>query len=299
MKYNILNLHDQFCQSALWEKNLRPSTIKWYKDALKFYLQFYNNQLVYLDQLTTESLRRYFYQKRSSGAWLADTHLNQYRAIKSFLKWCVQLGYLEYNPIEKIEKPKLDKKLPKRITSQEASQLLEYVFNEDTQYQFARYRNRAVLAIMLYAGLRATEMLNLKTNHVDMNNKIIHVFQGKGAKDRVIPMSRNLHCYLDEYKRERSRLRKSCDHFFTTLRGNRCFTYSGLKRVVEKAKNATGIKFSPHRLRHTFATLMLEGGCDLFSLQKMMGHSDIKTTTIYLSASVSMLQEQIVKHPLG
>jgi site-specific recombinase XerD len=246
-----------------------------------------------------ESLRRYFYQKRSSGAWSADMHLNQYRAIKSFLKWCVQNSYIEQNPILKIEKPRLDKKLPKRITSQEASQLLEHVFNENTQYKFARYRNRAVLAVMLYAGLRASEALNLKTNHIDVTNKIIHVFQGKGAKDRVIPMSRNLHLYLDEYRLERSRLGKTGEHFFTTLRGDRCFTYSGLKRVVEKAKKATGIRFSPHRLRHTFATLMLEGGCDLFSLQKMMGHSDIKTTTIYLSASVNMLQEQIAKHPLG
>jgi site-specific recombinase XerD len=299
MKHDILNLHEQFCQSALWERNLRPSTVKWYRDALKFYLRFYNDQLTSLDQITMESLRRYFYQKRSSGAWSADMHLNQYRAIKSFLKWCVQNCYLEQNPILKIEKPRLDKKLPKRITSQEASQLLEHVFNENTQYKFARYRNRAVLAVMLYAGLRASEALNLKTNHIDVTNKIIHVFQGKGAKDRVIPMSRNLHLYLDEYRLERSRLGKTGEHFFTTLRGDRCFTYSGLKRVVEKAKKATGIRFSPHRLRHTFATLMLEGGCDLFSLQKMMGHSDIKTTTIYLSASVNMLQEQIAKHPLG
>ncbi len=299
MKHDILNLHDQFCQSALWERSLRPSTVKWYRGALKFYLQFYNNQLVYLEQMTTESLRRYFYQKRSDGSWLADTHLNQYRALKSFLKWCVQNGYLSQNPIEKIEKPRLDKKLPKRITEQDASQVLECVFNEETRYQFARYRNRAVLAVMLYAGLRASEVLNLKLNHVDMCNKIIHVFQGKGAKDRVVPMSRNLHHYLEEYRRERSRMEKEGEYFFITLRGNRRFTYSGLKRVVEKTKRSTGIKFSPHRLRHTFATLMLEGGCDLFSLQKMMGHSDIKTTTIYLSASVNMLQEQIVKHPLG
>jgi site-specific recombinase XerD len=299
MKHDIVSLHEQFCQSALWERNLSPSTIRWYKDALRLYLRFYNNQLVHLDQVTTESIRRYFYQKRSGGTWRADTHLNQYRALKSFLKWCVQNSYLEQNPILKIEKPRLDKKLPKRIAGQEASQLLEYAFNEKTQYQFARYRNRAILAVMLYAGLRASETLDLRMNHVDMINGIIHIFQGKGAKDRVVPMSRNLHRYLDEYRRERSRLEKGGDYFFTTLRGSGKFTYSGLRRVVDKARKATGIEFSPHRLRHTFATLMLEGGCDLFSLQKMMGHSDIKTTTIYLSASVNMLQEQIVKHPLG
>ena len=299
MRYHIQKALDQFCQVALWERNLRPSTARWYKDVVKFYLLFYKNRLVFLDEITTESLRHYFYQKRSSGAWTADTHHNRYRALKTFLKWCMQNGYIGRNPVEQIEKPRLEKKLPKRLSSQDAFRIMECVFNEKTYYRFTRYRNRAVLGIMLYAGLRANEMLSLKTNHIDLNNRIISVFQGKGAKDRVIPMNRTLHCYLDEYSKERLRLGKSSEYFFTSLRGNQCFTYSGLRRVVEKAKAATGVQFSPHRLRHTFATLMLEGGCDLFSLQKMMGHSDIKTTTIYLSASVSLLQEQINKHPLG
>ncbi|MBS1492230.1 MAG: site-specific integrase [Bacteroidetes bacterium] len=77
------------------------------------------------------------------------------------------------------------------------------------------------------------------------------------------------------------------------------FTESGIKRLVERIKEASGIKFHVHKLRHTFATLMLEGGCDIFSLSKMMGHSDIKTTTIYLAACVHHLREQILKHPLN
>jgi site-specific recombinase XerD len=104
---------------------------------------------------------------------------------------------------------------------------------------------------------------------------------------------------LNEYVQDRNRLGKSGIHFLTALRGNGQVTYRTLCRLVERIRGETGIDFSPHRLRHTFATLMLEGGCDLFSLQKMLGHSDIQTTTIYLSASAQMLQAQILKHPLG
>jgi site-specific recombinase XerD len=76
-------------------------------------------------------------------------------------------------------------------------------------------------------------------------------------------------------------------------------TETGIKRLVEAIREASGIKFTIHKLRHTFATLMLEGGCDIFSLSKMMGHSDIKTTTIYLAASAEHLRAQMIKHPLN
>lgn len=299
MKYEVLKLHEEFCQEALLVKNFRPRTITWYQDAIKQFLKIYDNKIVFIEEITTSKLREYLYRKRQEGKWTADTFLNQYKALKSFLKWAEKNGYLAPNPILPIEKPKLEKKLPKRIAKQDALAILDYVFNMQGYYQFARYRNRAIFAIMIYAGLRAQETLNLKIRHVDMENRIINIFDGKGGKDRIIPMSSKLYEYLAYYLQDRQRLKKSSDFFFTTLRGGKAFTYSGLKNVVNKVKKNTGIQFSPHKLRHTFATLMLEGGCDLFSLQKMMGHSDIKTTTIYLSASVNMLQEQIGKHPLG
>ncbi|MDD5305921.1 MAG: tyrosine-type recombinase/integrase [Deltaproteobacteria bacterium] len=280
-------------------RNFRPATIKWYRTALKQFLKFSGDRLSGIQSITTEVLRTYLYHHRLNNGWASETFLSHYKALKSFLKWCVKNDYLSSNPIEPIERPKLEKKLPKRITKQDALRVLEYAFNARTSYRFERYRNRALLAVMIFAGLRAKETLDLRLGDVDLANSIIHVQLGKGAKDRVVPISPRLHRYLAEYLDDRNRLRKESELFFVTLQGNGAFTYTGLKRVVDKARKATGIAFSPHRLRHTFATLMLEGGCDLFSLQKMLGHSDIKTTTIYLSASVSMLQAQIVKHPLG
>lgn len=295
----IQPLHDQFCQESLIVRNLRPSTIKWYKVALNQFLSHYDNQLLYLHEITTERLRQYLYYKRINRNWTADTFLNQYKGLKSFLKWCVDRRHLISNPINPIEKPKLEKKLPKNITKQEATRILEYTFNTKTRCRFERYKNRAIFAIMIYAGLRAQESLNLRLGDVDLQNRSIYVYLGKGARDRIVPISLQLYRYLKEYLEDRNRLNKQSAYFFVTLQGNKAFTYSGLTRVVEKVRKATKINFSPHKLRHTFATLMLEGGCDLFSLQKMLGHSDIKTTTIYLSTSINMLKEQIDKHPLG
>lgn len=151
----------------------------------------------------------------------------------------------------------------------------------------------------MMAGLRKKELLNLKYSDLEIDNMSIFIRQGKGSKDRVVPINYRLAEALKKYAEERRRLNKTCPEFFTSSTYNKGFTHSGLKRVVEQIVETSGIKFNIHKLRHTFATLMLEGGCDIYSLAKMMGHSDIKTTTIYLAASVEHLRSQIMKHPLN
>jgi site-specific recombinase XerD len=294
----LLTLHEAFCQDAFL-RNYRPTTIGWWKGSLQMLLNHFSDDvLTSVSDLTHERLRRYLYEKRVGG-WSADTFNNQYRALKAFFNWCVKHGHIGSDPLAGIERPRLEKKLPKRLTKEEAERVLEHAFHADYHYRFLRFRNRAVIAVMLYAGLRASETLNLKMGDVDLPNRTLFVRCGKGAKDRMVPMSAALARYLSEYLDDRRRLRRTSAVFFTSLQGDRPFTYRGLRRLVDRIKAATGIAFSSHRLRHTFATLMLEGGCDLFSLQKMMGHSDIQTTTIYLSATMTHLKGQISKHPLG
>lgn len=298
MQNTILELHQNFCEDCEYARNYRPATIKWFKEAINQFLRFHDGQITEPHQITTDKIRKWFYTKRSNGEWTADTMLGRYKALKAFFKWCVENGHLKGNPVLPIEKPRLDQKLPKSISKQDAQIILDYSFNIPAKYRFTRYRNRAMLATLLYTGLRMREMMNLKMGEVDMENEVILVKSGKGGKDRIVPMSKKLHEYLAPYIKDRGRLGKQNIYFFNTLKGDGPVTSSGFRRTVNSIKKASGVNFSPHKLRHTFATLMLEGGCDLFSLQKMLGHSDIKTTTIYLSTSVGMLQEQIMKHPL-
>lgn len=298
MNMNIHQLHASFCEEARLIKNYTPATIKWYTSTLAAYLK-HQPQVTELHEVTPDSLRDFLYHGRLKRLWTADTFLNHYKGLKSFLKWCTKRGYITVNPIDSIEKPKLEKKLPKRISKQDALKLLEYAFHQPRFYRFQRYRDRAVFAVMIFAGLRSKEVLGLKMNDVDLENNIITVVGGKGGKDRMVPVCSTLKVILEEFKNDRSRLGKEETQFFCRLRGEGPFTVNGLKKVVEVLRARSKVNFSPHKLRHTFATMMLEGGCDIFTLSKMLGHSDIKTTTIYLSASVKHMQEQIMKHPLN
>jgi site-specific recombinase XerD len=206
---------------------------------------------------------------------------------------------MEKNPITDIEKPKMEKRLPIKLNKQVSMRLLEVIDNYPYGHKFLRYRNHAIFSTFIFTGLRKQELLNLKFTDIDIDNLTIFVKQGKGNKDRIVPISHTLAQSLKKYSEERKRLNKTNPEFFSSIRGNVGFTENGLKKLVDQVRQSSGVTFSIHKLRHTFATLMLEGGCDIYSLSKMMGHSDIKTTTIYLSASAEHLRSQMVKHPLN
>jgi site-specific recombinase XerD len=156
-----------------------------------------------------------------------------------------------------------------------------------------------MFATFLFAGLRKKELINLKLTDVDLENLSIFINQGKGSKDRIVPMSYTLAQSLKRYLEERKRLNKTCPELFCSLNRNMGFTDNGLKHLMANIRKTFKTKFTIHKLRHTFATLMLEGGCDIFSLSKMMGHDNIKTTTLYLASSPEHLRNQMTKHPLN
>lgn len=171
--------------------------------------------------------------------------------------------------------------------------------NMPTRYPFYKARWVAIISMFIYTGLRFEELRNLKMSDVDIENKIITVKNWKGQKDRLIPMTFALFDPLKSYLTHRKRLNKTCIHFFTSSKYDKQLSYYTLVKYIKKLREYSGIYFYAHKLRRTFATLMLEGGCDLFALAKMMGHSDIRTTEKYLSATVTHLQRQVNKHPLS
>ena len=290
-------LSQKFCDYSLSIRGYSKHTIRRYRNVIKSYCQFAN--IGAINQVNDENVRALFYHGRTERNWSVNTFIVYHKTLLVFFRWCITQGYMQKNPITDVEKPKMEKRLPVKLNKQVSLRLLEVVYNYPYEYKFLRYRNHAIFATFIFTGLRKQELLNLKYTDIDTDNFTIFVKQGKGNKDRIVPMSYTLAQSLKKYQDERKRLNKTNPEYFSSLRGNVGFTDNGLKKLVEQIRKSSGVAFTVHKLRHTFATLMLEGGCDIYSLSKMMGHSDIKTTTIYLSASAEHLRGQMVKHPLN
>jgi len=290
-------LCEKFCDYSISMRGYSKATIRRYRFVIKSFCKFTN--ITELNEVSEEKLRQLFFYGRTERKWSINTYLVYRNTLMPFFSWCVKQGYMATNPAAEIEVPKLEKRLPTKLTKQDTFRLLEIVQNYPYDYRFLRFRNHAVFSMFVFAGLRKQELLKLKCVDVDIENLTIFVRQGKGNKDRIIPISFTLAQILKKYVQERKRLNRTCPEFFVSLNRNFGYSEAGLKHLVRQMNEASEIKFNVHKLRHTFATLMLEGGCDIYSLSKMMGHSDIKTTTIYLSASAEHLRTQMVKHPLN
>jgi len=294
---DIKILAHKFYDYSSYIKGYSSQTIRRYKQVLKYYCDFTGVEEI--EDVTLENVRSLFYHGRTAKGWSVNTYICYHKSLVVFFRWCIQEGYMKSKPAEEIEVPKLEKRLPPKLNKQDAMKILEVVDNYPYINNFLRYRNYAMFMTFMMAGLRRGELLNLKYADVEMENLSIFVRQGKGKKDRIVPINYRLAEALKKYDKERKRLKKTCPEFFTSLTHNNGLSDNGLKLMTKQVKEASGIEFNIHKLRHTFATLMLEGGCDIYSLSKMMGHSDIKTSTIYLAASVEHLREQVMKHPLG
>lgn len=294
---SIQIISQKFFDYFLTFKGYSPMTIKGYNAAIKNYCNV--TGVKEIEDVTIDNVRHFFYQGRTVKKWTSSSFIAFHKALIVFFRYCVTEGYMKSNPIEEIEVPKLERKIPSKLTKQEAMQILELVDNFPYQSKFLRFRNYAIFATFIFTGIRRQELLNLKFTDVDVENLSLFIRQGKGKKDRIIPINFRLAESLQKYIEVRKKAWKTCPEFFASYTHDIGFTEHGLKKLVDKINASTGFRFGVHKLRHTFATLMLEGGCDIFSLSKMMGHSDIKTTTVYLAASVQHLREQILKHPLN
>lgn len=288
---------EEFCNYSQYIKGLSPYTIARYHQKVCAFKRALH--ITTTDQITEQNVQQYFINGRVQRHWKTETYRTYYMTLLVFFRWCINQKYMHTNFIESLELPKLEKTLPKSLKKQDALTLLEVVYNYPYTHSYLKYRNHAIFSMLLFCGLRKSELLKLTLTDVDIENLTVLVRQGKGAKDRIVPINYTLAQSLKRYLVERKKQHKTCPQFFTSSNRNAGFTEHGLKHLVKILRKASGIDFTIHKLRHTFATLMLEGGCDIFSLSKMMGHSDIKTTTIYLSTTAEHLRSQMNKHPFS
>ena len=216
-------------------------------------------------------------------------------AIKNFHKYMYVKEITDKDVSVTVERPKLSKHLPNVLTVEEVDKLLD--IKGDSPLDI---RNKAMLELLYGTGLRITELLDLRVFDIDLENCIVRC-TGKGSKERIVPIGEYILVYISKYLEVRPILmkKKSTDYLFLNKNGTRLSRFSFFK-ILKKLLEEKDIKkdVSPHSLRHSFATHMLENGADLRSIQELLGHSDIATTRIYTHISNNKVKKDYEEfHP--
>lgn len=291
MKHDIEN----FINYIMFEKRLSKNTSNSYKNDLIKYMDYLEKKQIYNTKNISKSDIESYLEKLNKEDTKTSSIARKLTTIKTFHNYLFQRKILNIDVAETIERPKLRKKLPNILTVDEVDKLL----NIECKTKFD-YRNKSMLELMYGTGLRITELLDLKLNDFDLENCIIRCY-GKGSKERIVPIGEYTMESLLNYLEIRNTLlkRKNCEYLFLNNLGGRLSRFSFFK-ILKKLLQEKGINkdVSPHSLRHSFATHMLEYGADLRSIQELLGHSDIATTKIYTHISNNKIKKEYEEyHP--
>lgn len=302
MKKFIKN--DEFCINAiefenylLIDKKYSNETIKAYMNDLYNYYEYICNNNLKFKEIKRKDIIEYtkYLNKQQLSARTINHNIS---VLRTFYKFVVIKQHFSLDPMEYIEIPKLRKSLPKVLSYDELKLLLDVDLIDKYSY-----RNKAMLELMYATGLRVSELVSLKINDIDFDSCLVKTM-GKGSKERIIPIGDYSIYYLLKYLKEyRPLLLKNDfnDYLFLNNRGKKISRQAFYKIVDDEAlKKGIKTEISPHTLRHSFATHLLDRGADIVSIKEMLGHSSLSTTQIYTHISNQKLQEEYKKfHPHG
>lgn len=285
------------------EKGLSQNTIEAYRNDLQQLGDFMQEEAKKLGVIppwaafNRQSMLSYLLALKERS-YAPATVARKVAAVKSFFSFMVSEGIMKTNPIEGVGSPKIGKALPKPISISQVRRLLEQpvkLAGSDAK------RDRAMLELLYASGMRVSELVSLNLDDIDIEGGYVRCF-GKGHKERLIPIHQQAASVVEDYiKENRSRLVHSKDEraLFVNARGER-LTRQGLWQILkEYAKSAElGADITPHTLRHSFATHMLNGGADLRSVQELLGHANITTTQVYTHLTTEHIRSSYEKaHP--
>lgn len=288
---NLDTAVDDFLNYCIFEKGLSDRTKESYHNDLDIYCDFLRKNRVDDVRNITSSHIKEFLKIRNQEA--SSTVAHNLTVIKNFHTYLLKEKLVSENVSEFIERPKLRKSLPKTLSMEDIDTLLDISLESPFDY-----RNKAMLELMYGCGLRVSELVNIEMTDIDMVNCFIRIF-GKGSKEREIPLGEYAIYYLNLYLEKRPLLlkKKPCNKLFLNNHGmgmTRQGFFKNLKEILlEKGLNP---EVSPHTLRHSFATHLINRGADLRSIQEMLGHSDISTTKIYTKVSDEKVLKDYEEH---
>ncbi len=267
--------------------NYSKNTINTYENSLNQLIKYTNKDLL---KLTSEDIEKFIVSLELEASSIS----NYLSAYKTFYNYFIKLGDLKVNPIDIIDTPKLAKHLPTYLTVEEIDKLLDI----DIVDAFSA-RNKSILELLYSSGLRISELISLEFKNIDLNDCIIRVM-GKGSKERIVPINDVAIHYLKVYVKDYRHLlvKKEQNNFLYLNNHGKKMTRQGVFKMIKKLTLEKGIKkdVSPHTLRHSIATHMLENGADLRIIQEFLGHSDIGTTQIYTHLTNQKLKNDYMEY---
>tara|TARA_B100000963_G_scaffold264738_1_gene232927 strand:+ start:3521 stop:4411 length:891 start_codon:yes stop_codon:yes gene_type:complete len=278
------------------ERNLSINTIKSYKSDLKKFNFFLSERnFKKLSLLNSEIVREFLYKQ--SKIVSAKTQGRIISTLKTFFNFLVLEKLIKESPIENIDYPKIHSKIPLVLSTSEIDKIINCAFSK----KFG-IRNQTIIEVIYSCGLRVSELTEMKISNVFFDESLVKIL-GKGNKERFIPMNdvakKLLYNYIKYERKNISDDKKYVDIVFLNNRGKkltRVMVYNIINDAALEAK--INKKISPHTLRHSFATHLIENGADIISIQKMMGHENIVTTEKYLHVNKKHLFETMIKfHP--
>ena len=287
-------LTDAYGAYLMLEKGLSDNTRESYIDDVNKLKKYVGKEPELLRDITLDSLHNLVAELHDLGI-APSSQARIISGLKSFFRFLIIEGYIEENPTILLETPRMGRHLPEILTVNEIDQMISCIDMSAPEGQ----RNRAIMETLYGCGLRVSELVNLDMAHVFLDEQYI-IVRGKGGKERMVPMSevavRELRLYLEE--RADLDIKPGEEGYLFLNRRGRHLTRVMIFYIIKKLCELAGIRktISPHSLRHSFATHLLEGGANLRAIQQMLGHESIATTEIYLHMDRRLLRQEILLH---
>ncbi len=269
------------------EHNASPATLRAYTTDLRSFSQFLDTQKISLAKADRTVVRAYLNHVRTTDLKKASI-LRKWASLRSFFKYLTREKLVPSNPCLNLPTPRKDLRIPHFMTVEEVGKFIETM--GEAKAPQAASRDQAIAELLYSSGLRVSELVGMNEADVDFWNETVRVV-GKGNKERIVPVGKAALVAVRAYMKTK-KANAPAAPLFLNARGGR-LTSRAVHQGVKKAASKAGItkKVSPHTLRHSFATHLLDRGCDLRSVQEMLGHKNLSTTQVYAHVTTERLRK--------
>jgi len=285
-----------FIHYITYERRYSGNTVKAYDNDLHAFTAFLESTYNLSDpvQSNHEMIRSWIVKLMDEG--ISPRSVNRkISSLKSYFKYLLREGVIERSPVQQIVTVRASKQLPSYISQED---IIDFLNQPVDTGDFKSLRDKIIIEILYSTGIRRSELISLKNSSIDHQRSLLKV-TGKGNKERIIPLSKKLLDHIQEYTESKQKtIKANSPYLIVTDKGNKAYPEFILRKVKSGLSGLKNIKKSPHILRHTFATHMLNNGADLNVIKELLGHADLTATQVYTHNTIKQLKSIYKKaHP--